>query len=155
MGTRRYRQLLRRSKTYVGRLKHRNKKRSMSKVKNNSRTIVENTMFKWILQNVSENQTFQRTLKFTMAVFYEMDFMKGIVILVIVDEMCKILKSLLKNCFWSRDEMYDQSFLLKSAFRYPYVCYVPALLRGRPHLLLTSFYYFSFIKFRLSKQYKQ
>ena len=64
---------------------------------------MKNTLLKWILQNISENQTFQRTAKFTMANFYEIDFLKGIVILVKVDEMCKILKSLLDNHFWSKD----------------------------------------------------
>ena len=39
-----------------------------------------------------------------MADFYEMDFMKGIVILVKVDEMYNILKSLLAIGYWSRDE---------------------------------------------------
>ena len=40
-----------------------------------------------------------------MADFYEMDFMKRIYILVNVDEMCKILKSLLVNhSLWSRDK---------------------------------------------------
>ena len=38
-----------------------------------------------------------------MAGFYEMDFMKGIVRLVKVDDMYKVLKSPLANCFWSRD----------------------------------------------------
>ena len=38
-----------------------------------------------------------------MAGFYKMDFMKGIFILVKVDEMYKILKSPLTNRFWSRD----------------------------------------------------
>ena len=47
---------------------------------------------------------FREHQKFIMANFYEMDFMKGIVILVNVDEMCKILKSLLANRFWSRDK---------------------------------------------------
>ena len=51
---------------------------------------MKNTLLKWILQNISENQTFQRTTKFTMADSYEMDFVKGIVILVKVDEMYKI-----------------------------------------------------------------
>ena len=32
--------------------------------------------------NQLENQIFQRTAKFIMAIFYEMDFMKGIAILV-------------------------------------------------------------------------
>ena len=41
---------------------------------------VRNTLLKWILLNISENQMFQRTAKFTMAYFYEMDFMRGIVI---------------------------------------------------------------------------
>ena len=46
-------------------------------------------LLKWILENISENQTFQRTEKFTIVNFYKMDFMKGIVILVKVDEMYK------------------------------------------------------------------
>ena len=54
---------------------------------------VENTLLQWILENVLENQTFQRIAKFIMADFYEMDFMKGIVILVKVDEMYNTLKS--------------------------------------------------------------
>ena len=40
-----------------------------------------------------ENQAFQRIAKFIMVDSYEMDFMKGIVILVKVDEMYNILKS--------------------------------------------------------------
>ena len=47
--------------------------------------------------DVSENT------KFTMTNLYEMDFMKGIVILLKVDQIYKILKSLLTNRFWSRD----------------------------------------------------
>ena len=43
--------------------------------------IAKNTLLKWILQNISENKTFQRTAKFTLADIYEMIFMKGIVIL--------------------------------------------------------------------------
>ena len=46
-------------------------------------------LLKWILENISENQTFQRTEKFTIVNFYKVDFMKGIVILVKVDEMYK------------------------------------------------------------------
>ena len=38
---------------------------------------VKSTLLKWMLQNISENETFQRTAKFIMADFYEMDFMKG------------------------------------------------------------------------------
>ena len=37
----------------------------------------ENTLLQWILQNILENQMFQRIAKFIMADFYEMDFMKG------------------------------------------------------------------------------
>ena len=50
----------------------------------------ENTLFWWILQNILENQ---RIAKFIMADFYEIDFMKGIVILVKADEMYNMLKS--------------------------------------------------------------
>ena len=49
-------------------------------------------LLKWILENISENQTFQRTEKFTIVNFYKMDFMKGIVILVKVAEMYKTWK---------------------------------------------------------------
>ena len=53
----------------------------------------ENTLVQWNSQNILENQTFQRTAKFIMADFYEMDFMKGIATLVKEDEMCNIFKS--------------------------------------------------------------
>ena len=55
---------------------------------------MENTSLQCILQNILENQTFQRTEKFIMTDFYEMNFMKGIAILVKVDDMYDILKSL-------------------------------------------------------------
>ena len=58
-------------------------KKDISKVKSKM------FLLKWILENISENQTFQRTEKFTIVNFYKMDFMKGIVILVKVDEMYK------------------------------------------------------------------
>ena len=51
----------------------------------------------------AEYLTFQRTAKFTVADFYEIDFMKGILTLAKVDEMFMIVKSLLTNRFWSRD----------------------------------------------------
>ena len=54
---------------------------------------MKNTLFQWKLQNILENQAFQRIAKFIMVDFYEMDFMIGIVILVKVDEMYNILKS--------------------------------------------------------------
>ena len=60
-------------------------------------------MFKWILQNISKNQKVQRTAEFIMAGFYEMDFTKGIVRLVKVDDMYKVLRSALANRFWLRD----------------------------------------------------
>ena len=53
---------------------------------------MKNILPQWILQNILENQTFQRRAKFIMADSYEMDFMKSIVILVKVDEMYNILK---------------------------------------------------------------
>ena len=55
---------------------------------------MENTSLQCNLQNILENQTFQRTEKFIMTDFYEMNFMKGIAILVKVDDMYNILKSL-------------------------------------------------------------
>ena len=49
---------------------------------------MKNRLLQWILQNILENQTFQKkTAKFIMAYFYEMDFMIIIVILVKVDQM--------------------------------------------------------------------
>ena len=54
---------------------------------------VKNTMLQWILQNILEDQTFQRIAKFMMTDSYEMDFMIGIVTLVKVDEIHNILKS--------------------------------------------------------------
>ena len=47
------------------------------------------TLLQWILPNILENQTFQETAKFIE--------MKGIVILVKVDERYNILKSLTYN----------------------------------------------------------
>ena len=47
----------------------------------------EKDIVQWILQNILENQAFQRTAKFIE--------MKGIVILVKVDETNNILKSML------------------------------------------------------------
>ena len=37
---------------------------------------VKNILLQWILQNILENQTFQRIAKFIMVDSYEMDFMK-------------------------------------------------------------------------------
>ena len=54
---------------------------------------MENTSFEYILQNILENQMFQRIEKFIMTDFYEMDFMKGIALLVKVDDMYNIFKS--------------------------------------------------------------
>ena len=73
---------------------------------------MENALFQWILQNILENRTFQRIPKFIMADFYEMDFTKGIVILVKVDEMYNILKSAsnhLLNERWDGNE-WSKSF---------------------------------------------
>ena len=49
---------------------------------------MKNTLLQWILKNI-----FQRIGKFIMADFHEKGFMKGIAILVKVDEMYNILKS--------------------------------------------------------------
>ena len=76
-------------------MKHRNKRRSKNcyvLIKKNI-SQVKNTWLQWIFQNILENRMFQIIAKFIMADFYEMDFMKGIVILVKVDEMYDILKS--------------------------------------------------------------
>ena len=54
------------------------------------------TLLQRVLQHVLEIMVFQRTAKFVE--------MKGIVILVKVDEMCNILKRLLATRYWSRDE---------------------------------------------------
>ena len=53
---------------------------------------VEIPLLQWILQNILENQAFQIIAKFIMTDFYQMDFMKGIVI-VKADEMYNIWKS--------------------------------------------------------------
>ena len=54
---------------------------------------MENTLLQCILHNILENHTFQRIAKFIIADFYKIDFMKGIVISVKVDEMYSIWKS--------------------------------------------------------------
>ena len=87
--------------------KDRNKKTSKKcydLIKKKDIPKVKKAKLKWILQNISENQTFQRIAKFIMADFYKMDFMKGIVILVTADEMYKIFKSPLAYHFSPRDE---------------------------------------------------
>ena len=66
---------------------------------------VENTLPQWILENILENQTFQRiAILLWSSDFYEMDFMKGIVILVKVNETYNIVQGLLATICWSRDE---------------------------------------------------
>ena len=59
---------------------------------------VKNTLLQWILQNILENQTFQRIAKFIMVDSYEMDLQ-----LLKVDEMCRSW-SLLAAAYWSWDE---------------------------------------------------
>ena len=54
---------------------------------------VKNTLLQWILQNILENQVFQRIANFIMINFYEMNLMKGNVILVDVDQSYNIFKS--------------------------------------------------------------
>ena len=48
---------------------------------------------------------FQRTAKFIMSDFYEMGFMTCIAILVKVDKLYDILKSLLATVYLSRDDV--------------------------------------------------
>ena len=38
---------------------------------------MKNILLQWILQNILENQTFQRIAKFIVVDFFKMDFMKG------------------------------------------------------------------------------
>ena len=95
---------------------------------------VENTLLKLILQNISENQLFQRIAKFILADSYEMCFMKGIFILVKVDEMYNILKSASHCLLVERWDGHGWSkFCLLEIC--PYVYYVPPLIRGRLRLV--------------------
>ena len=57
---------------------------------------MKNTLLQGISQNILENQTFQRITyyeKFIMVDLYEMDFMRGIIILAKVYDIYNILKS--------------------------------------------------------------
>ena len=56
----------------------RSEKKNASKVKN--------TLLQWILKNILENLMFQRTARFIMVDSCKINFMKGIVIVVNVDE---------------------------------------------------------------------
>ena len=53
----------------------------------------QKTLLKLIFQNLLGNQTFKRIAICIMVDSYDMDLMKGIVILVKVDEIYNILKS--------------------------------------------------------------
>ena len=55
-----------------------------SEKKNTSK--VKNTLLQWILKNILENLMFQRTVRFIMVDSCKMNFMKGVVIVVNVDE---------------------------------------------------------------------
>ena len=58
--------LISESKKKVGRLKHRNKRTSEKYyvlIKKDI-SVVKNTLLRWILQNILENQTFQRIAKY-------------------------------------------------------------------------------------------
>ena len=68
----------------------------------NDSSKVKNTLLQWILQKVFEIQTFQRIAKFIMVNSYKMDFTKGNVVLVKVDEMYNILKSVGHSSFVER-----------------------------------------------------
>ena len=99
---------------------------------------VGNTLLRWILQNILENQAFQRIAKFIMADFYEIDFIKGIVILLKVDEMHNILKSA-SHCLlvesWDGWKCIIKIYLLEIG---PYVYYVRPLIRNRLHLVIDT-----------------
>ena len=86
-----------------------------------------------------------------MSGFYEMDFMKDITMLVKVDELCNILKSLLGTAYGSRDDVGIgwSKFMLESALQYSCVYYAHHLLRARflslSRFLITYFYNFQII----------
>ena len=66
--------------------------------------------------------------------FYEMEFMKDIVILGKVDEVYNILQSA-SHCLLVERRVgngWSKSFLLEI---FPYIYYVPPLIRGRLHLV--------------------
>ena len=89
----------------------------------------------------AEYLTFQRTEKFTMADFYEIDFMKGIPMLAKVDEMFMILKSLLTNRFWLRVGIGWLKFLLKSVFRLLRPCFTKGKASSPCHDFLLLFFH--------------
>ena len=70
------------------------------KKKDSSR--VKNALLQWILQNILENEAFQRIANFVMVDSCEMDFMKGNVILVKGDELYNIFKSASHSLFYER-----------------------------------------------------
>ena len=84
-------------------------------------------MLQWILQNISEKQAFQRTAKFIE--------MKSIGILVKVDEMHNILKTLLATGNWSSDEggIGLPKFLLELLLR-------PYFIKGPGFISLSRFF---------------
>ena len=51
---------------------------------------VKKYMLQWILQNILEKQTFQTIARFNMVDSYKMDFNKGNVLLVKVDQIYNI-----------------------------------------------------------------
>ena len=92
------------------------------------------------MQIILENQTSQRTAKFIIADFYEMDFMKGIVIL---SKSRWGVLYLGKSASIGREikvELDNQRFCCNLPFNYLY--YVLALVRGRLHLFVTISYNF-------------
>ena len=69
--------------------------------------------------------------KFIMVDFYEMDFLKGVVVLVKVDEMYNILKSA-SHCLLVERSEGNGWFLLEIC---PYIYYASPLISGRLHLV--------------------
>ena len=126
--------ILMKAEKLVGRSQYRNKEEAKTVIFWFEKKIpkVENTLLQLILQNILKNQTFQRIAKFIMVHFYEMDFMKGIVILVKVDEIYNTLKSA-SHCLlverWNGSG-WSKFYLLEI---FPYVYYAPPLIRHRLH----------------------
>ena len=89
---------------------------------------MKNTLLLWIFQNILENQTFQRVANFITVDFYEMDFMKGIVVLVKVDDAYNILKSA-SHCLLV--ERWRSNWMMKGfAGVYPWTFTIPPFIKG-------------------------
>ena len=91
---------------------------------------MKSTWLQQILQNILENETFQRIAKFIMLHCCEMDFMKGIFTFAKVDEMYNILMFASYCLFVDRLSWNWISFCCSLPLN---IYYVPPLLRDRVH----------------------